>query len=91
MRFDSGFWSKETIATLGRLDVRYTILLRDCQACAHSVPTERRPRHAQVPLPARRLDGMAAQNAVAGDQSSADSDGECGSAPARLRHLPRAR
>jgi len=28
MRLDSGFWSKETIATLGRLDVRYTMALR---------------------------------------------------------------
>ncbi len=28
MRFDSGFWSKETIATLGRLDVRYTMAVR---------------------------------------------------------------
>jgi hypothetical protein len=28
MRLDSGFWSKETIATLGRLDVRYTMAVR---------------------------------------------------------------
>ena len=28
MRFDSGFWSKETIATLKRLDVRYTMAVR---------------------------------------------------------------
>ena len=28
MRFDSGFWSNETIATLGRLDVRYTMAVR---------------------------------------------------------------
>ncbi|MCA1709513.1 MAG: transposase [Actinobacteria bacterium] len=28
MRFDSGFWSKETIATLRRLDVRYTMAVR---------------------------------------------------------------
>ncbi len=28
MRFDSGFWSKATIATLGRLDVRYTMAVR---------------------------------------------------------------
>lgn len=28
MRFDSGFWSKDTIATLGRLDVRYTMAVR---------------------------------------------------------------
>jgi hypothetical protein len=28
MRFDSGFWSKHTIATLGRLDVRYTMAVR---------------------------------------------------------------
>jgi hypothetical protein len=28
MRFDSGFWSKETVATLGRLDVRYTMAVR---------------------------------------------------------------
>lgn len=28
MRLDSGFWSKETIATLARLDVRYTMALR---------------------------------------------------------------
>ena len=28
MRFDSGFWSKETIATLARLDVRYTMAVR---------------------------------------------------------------
>jgi len=27
-RFDSGFWSNETIATLGRLDVRYTMAIR---------------------------------------------------------------
>jgi hypothetical protein len=27
-RFDSGFWSNETIATLGRLDVRYTMAVR---------------------------------------------------------------
>lgn len=27
-RFDSGFWSGETIATLGRLDVRYTMAVR---------------------------------------------------------------
>ena len=27
-RFDSGFWSKDTIATLGRLDVRYTMAVR---------------------------------------------------------------
>jgi hypothetical protein len=27
-RFDSGFWSKETIATLGRLNVRYTMAVR---------------------------------------------------------------
>lgn len=28
MRFDSGFWSNDTIASLGRLDVRYTMALR---------------------------------------------------------------
>ncbi len=28
VRLDSGFWSKETIATLGRLDVRYTMAVR---------------------------------------------------------------
>jgi hypothetical protein len=28
MRFDSGFCSKQTIATLGRLDVRYTMAVR---------------------------------------------------------------
>jgi len=28
MRFDSGFWSKDTIATLGRLGVRYTMAVR---------------------------------------------------------------
>src|SRR5918995_2342509 len=28
MRFDSGFWSNETIAALGRLDVRYTMAVR---------------------------------------------------------------
>jgi hypothetical protein len=28
MRFDSGFWSNDTIATLGRLDVRYTMTVR---------------------------------------------------------------
>ena len=28
MRFDSGFWSKETIATLNRLGVRYTMAVR---------------------------------------------------------------
>jgi hypothetical protein len=28
MRFDSGFWSNETIASLGRLDVRYTMAVR---------------------------------------------------------------
>ena len=28
MRFDSGFWSNETIATLGRHDVRYTMAVR---------------------------------------------------------------
>jgi Transposase DDE domain group 1 len=28
MRFDSGFWSNDTIATLGRLDVRYTMAVR---------------------------------------------------------------
>jgi hypothetical protein len=28
LRVDSGFWSKETIATLGRLDVRYTMAIR---------------------------------------------------------------
>lgn len=28
MRFDSGFWSKDTIATLRRLDVRYTMAVR---------------------------------------------------------------
>jgi hypothetical protein len=27
-RFDSGFWSQKTIATLGRLDVRYTMAVR---------------------------------------------------------------
>jgi len=28
MRFDSGFWSHDTIASLGRLDVRYTMAVR---------------------------------------------------------------
>jgi hypothetical protein len=28
IRFDSGFWSKDTIATLGRHDVRYTMAVR---------------------------------------------------------------
>jgi Transposase DDE domain group 1 len=28
MRFDSGFWSNDTIASLGRLDVRYTMAVR---------------------------------------------------------------
>jgi hypothetical protein len=28
LRFDSGFWSNDTIATLGRLDVRYTMAVR---------------------------------------------------------------
>jgi hypothetical protein len=28
MRFDSGFWSNDTIAILGRLDVRYTMAVR---------------------------------------------------------------
>jgi hypothetical protein len=28
MRFDSGFWSNDTIAALGRLDVRYTMAVR---------------------------------------------------------------
>ncbi len=28
MRFDSRSWSKATIATLGRLDVRYTMAVR---------------------------------------------------------------
>jgi hypothetical protein len=28
MRFDSGFWSNETIASLGRLNVRYTMAVR---------------------------------------------------------------
>jgi Transposase DDE domain group 1 len=28
LRVDSGFWSKDTIATLGRLDVRYTMAIR---------------------------------------------------------------
>ncbi len=28
MRFDSGFWSKDTIASLGRLGVRYTMAVR---------------------------------------------------------------
>jgi hypothetical protein len=32
MRFDSGFWSKHTIAVLGRLNVRYTMAVR----CANS-------------------------------------------------------
>jgi hypothetical protein len=31
VRVDSGFWSKDTIATLGRLDVRYTMAVR----CGH--------------------------------------------------------
>ena len=28
MRFDSGFWSNDTIASLRRLDVRYTMAVR---------------------------------------------------------------
>ena len=28
MRFDSGFWSNDTITTLGRLDIRYTMAVR---------------------------------------------------------------
>ncbi|MGI8808431.1 MAG: hypothetical protein ACR2KK_11405 [Acidimicrobiales bacterium] len=28
MRFDCGFWSNDTIASLGRLDVRYTMAVR---------------------------------------------------------------
>ena len=28
MRFDSGFWSNDTLASLGRLDVRYTMAVR---------------------------------------------------------------
>lgn len=28
MRFDSGYWSKATLATLERLDVRYTMAVK---------------------------------------------------------------
>ncbi len=36
LRFDSGFWSNDTIATLGRLDVRYTMAVRTivCRPCS---------------------------------------------------------
>jgi hypothetical protein len=36
MRFDSGFWSKDTIAVLGRLDVRYTMAVRTGNAAVAS-------------------------------------------------------
>ena len=40
MRFDSGFWSKDTIATLGRLDVRYTMGVRtNTNAVAAAIAT----------------------------------------------------
>ena len=37
MRFDSGFWSKDTIATLARHDVRYTMAVRTNTAAVATV------------------------------------------------------
>jgi hypothetical protein len=39
MRFDSGFWSNDTIATLGRLGVRYTMAVRAGNAAVSKVIT----------------------------------------------------
>jgi hypothetical protein len=40
MRFDAGFWSKDTIARLGRLDVRYTMTVRtNTNAVARAIAT----------------------------------------------------
>jgi hypothetical protein len=37
MRFDSGFWSEQTIATLGRLGVRYTMGVRTVKAVKQAI------------------------------------------------------
>ena len=46
MRFDSGYWSNDTIAVLGRLDVRYTMAVRT-RICGRDRPFGRPP--AQIP------------------------------------------
>jgi hypothetical protein len=45
MRFDSGYWSNETIEVLGRLNVRYTMAVRtNTNALARpSLTSTRRP------------------------------------------------
>ena len=57
MRFDSGFWSNETIATLGRLGVSYTMAVRTgTKAIARVIADDRRGglgRESTTPTAAR--------------------------------------
>ena len=55
MRMDSGFWSKHTITTLNRLDVRYTMAVRcGVQGCRGGDRADRRQRLDRHRLPRRR-------------------------------------
>ena len=44
MRFDSGFWSNATIATLERLDVGYTMGVKMVKSVKSAVVSDRRVR-----------------------------------------------
>src|SRR5205085_8943101 len=50
-RFDSGYWSNDTIAVLGRLDVRYTMAVRT----RTKRPGQRHRRHRREGVGAHRL------------------------------------
>ena len=55
MRFDSGFWSNDTIATLGRLDVRYTMAVRtNTKGIGHGDRRDRRDAWVDIDYTARR-------------------------------------
>ena len=62
MRMDSGFWSNDTITTLGRLDVRYTMAVRtNTQGIAAAIAADSRGRlgrhrlHRRRSSPSRRV------------------------------------
>jgi hypothetical protein len=55
VRVDSGFWSNDTIATLGRLDVRYTMAVRcGAKTVAAAIATVAEGRLGPHRLPRRR-------------------------------------
>ena len=92
MRFDSGFWSNDTIASLERLDVRYTMAMRtSIPAIAAAIATTPTPgsTSATPPTAGRRWPPVTTRSAASSCAAPASlaARPSCGRlAPFRLPH-----